>query len=959
MEIRVLGPVEVRRDGAVVRLGGSKHRALLALLVLNANRVVSLDRVIAALWGEDVPATVTNQVQQAVSKLRRVLGKDATGASPLVHRSAGYVLRLDEWGSDLALFERFAQCGRAALADGRPADAARDLGAALDLWRGPALGDTTGSLILLERPRLEERRLAVLHDRIDADLALGHHAELVGELTALVAEHPIRESLRERLMLALYRSGRQAEALEEYQRLYHLLDEELGIQPCSSVQQLHQQMLTSAPNLHVRPVSGSPATPDPPSEHARWEEPIVPRHLPAGTRDFIGRQEQVKLLDGLLPDGESPAPPAVVISPVSGTAGIGKTALAVHWAHRVADRFPDGQLYVNLRGFDPSGHALTPAEALRRCFDALGVSPQRIPVDIDAQAGLYRSLLAGKRMLVLLDNARDEQQVRPLLPASPGCFALITSRNHLSGLIATEAAQPINLGLLTDAEARELLARRLGHDRVAAEPQAVDTIISRCARLPLALAVMAARAATQPDFPLHTLADQLLDAKTALDAFAGADPATDLRAVFAVSYARLSADAARLFRLLGLHPSPDISETAAASLAGIPVAQARPLLATLTAAQLLIEHRPGRFTFHDLLRAYAGELVHQQETSAESHAALRRVLDHYVHTGHQAAVLINPARRTITLDDHVQGVTVHELTDHQQAQTWFSDERSVLLAAIERAVAERTDTAAWRIAWTLENFLDGQAQWGDFADTQSVALAAAKRLGNSFQQLLSHLALGCAFCSLGRYADAHTHAGQALELAADLADEAGQAEAHHTLAWIYGQGGDFDEAVHHMRLALDLYRAADVPHGQADTLNGLARLYVELGECGQALRCCRQALDLFQQIGDLQGQGETWDSLGYAHYRRGHHDEAITCYRQALALLRIGRDRTTEAETLVHLGDAYAAMHSDEPARQAWHDALTILDELSHPDAEHVRAKLHDSRQFSLLVPQPHPWTHD
>ncbi|MFC5814494.1 AfsR/SARP family transcriptional regulator [Nonomuraea harbinensis] len=941
MEIRILGPVEVRRDGATVPLGGAKHRALLALLTLNANRVVPLDRLIAALWGDAVPATVANQVQQAVSKLRRVLGGDATGASPLVRRSAGYVLWLDEAASDVAAFERLAERGRAALVEGRPSDAARDLGAALDLWRGPACGDTTGPLVILERPRLEERRLAVLHDRIDADLALGRHAELAGELTALVAGHPLRESLRERLMLALYRSGRQAEALEEYQRLYRLLDEELGVQPCPSVRRLHRRMLAGAPDLDVPPASSPPAPPDPSGGHGLRETPVVPRQLPAGTGDFVGRDEQVKLLDGLLPDAESPAPRAVVISAVSGTAGIGKTALAVHWAHRVAGRFPDGQLYVNLRGFDPAGHALTPAESLRRCLDALGVSPRRIPADVDAQAGLYRSLLSGKRVLVLLDNARDEEQVRPLLPASPGCLALITSRDRLAGLVATEAARPVSLGLLTGAEARELLARRLGHDRVAAEPQAVDTIVSRCARLPLALAVMAARAAVQPGFPLRALAGQLCDAPAALDAFAGTDPATDLRAVFSLSYTRLPAGAARLFRLLALHPGPDVSVAAAAGLAGVPVAEVRPLLNTLTAAQLLVEHRPGRFSFHDLLRAYAGELVRDQETAAGSREALRRVLDHYAHTGHRAALLINPARSAIEFGDPAHGVTVDELTDDRQARTWFSDERPALLAAVGRAAAERFDTAAWRIAWTLENHLDWQAQWDDLAGTQRVALAAAERLGDVLQQVLSHLALGCALCSLGRYDEARTHAGRAMELAADRADERGQAEAHHTLAWIHGQRGEFGEAVRHTRLALDLYRAADMLFGQAEALDGLGRLYAELGEGDRAVRCCRQALALFERIGDPRAQGGAWDSLGYAHHRLGRHDEAVTCYRRALALLRTGLDPVTEAETLVHLGDAYAALCGDEPARQAWRDALAILDELGHPGAGRVRAKLH------------------
>lgn len=933
VRFQILGRVELNAGGQMLDLG-RRQRELLAVLLLRANETVTLDHLVEFSFSGRVPPSARRQVQNTAGRLRKAL--TAAGCPDVITTMAGgYALNAGPETLDLLEWAEHLQVGRQAAAQGREREAAASLRRGLVLWRGPLLDGIDLAGLEATTAGIEQARMAALEDCLELELRLGHHRDLLPELAALTDRHPLRERLWALRMLAVYRCGARAEALEVYRTARATLVAELGLEPGPPLRRMEQAVLTDDPSLHPdgpgqpyhlldekrekrqspstsqphqRPLAGAPdphIEPAPPGRPGQRDNPVVPRHLPAGVRDFTGRREQVKLLDGLLPDDESQA--VMVISVVSGAAGIGKTALALHWAHRVADRFPDGQLYLNLRGFDPSDHALTPAEALRQCFDALGVSPQRIPAGTDAQAGLYRSLLAGKRMLVLLDNARDEGQVRPLLPASPGCLALITSRDHLAGLVATEGARPIQLGLLTDAEARELLARRLGIDRITAEPEAVATIISRCARLPLALAVMAARAATQPDFPLQALADQLLDARSALDAFAGADPATDLRAVFSVSYTRLPADAARLFRLLGLHP--------------------------------------GRFACHDLLGVYAGELVREQEAGTESHAALCRLLDHYVHTGHQAAMLINPTRREVRLDACGQGVAVQELTDARQAETWLSDERSVLLRAIDLSVTVGLDAAAWHIAWTLENFLDWRAQWGDFADTQSIALDAAERLDDRFQQLLSHLALGCALISLDRHAEAHTHARQALELAADQADEEGQAEAHHTLAWIYRQRGDFDEAIRHMWLALDLYRAADVPHGQADILNGLGFLYVELGECHQALRCCGQALALFQQVEDLQGQGQAWAGLGYAHHHLGRHDDAITRYRQALEFLRVGRDRATEAETLVHLGDAYAALRSDQSARQAWQDALAVLDELGSPDAEHVRAKLHGCRR--------------
>jgi tetratricopeptide (TPR) repeat protein len=510
----------------------------------------------------------------------------------------------------------------------------------------------------------------------------------------------------------------------------------------------------------------------------------------------------------------------VVISAIGGTAGVGKTALAVYWAHRVADRFPDGQLYVNLRGFDPGGSVMDPAEVVRRFLHALGVEPQRLPADLDAQVALYRSYLAGRRMLVVLDNARDTAQVRPLLPGAPTCLVLVTSRNQLSGLVAADGAHPITLDLLLLEEARELLTRRLGADRVAAEPDAVAEIIVHCARLPLALAIVAARAATHPHRPLHTLASEMRETRDRLDMLTTDDPHTDVRAVFSWSYQALTPEAARLFRLLGLHPGPGISAPAAASLAALPVSRVRPLLAELAGAHLIVEPTPGRYTFHDLLRAYAVEQAHAFDPDQQRHTATHRALDHYLHTAHTAAVLLEPARDLITLTTPQPGVTPEHPADHQQALAWFAAEHAVLLAAVDHAA-------------------------GEF--------------------------------------DTHTQLRHALDLHRQTGDRTGQAHTYLNLARLRERQGHYAEALDHARQALDPYRAAGDRRGQANALNAVGWLNALLGDHQQALTACQRALTLHQELDDHYGQADTWDSLGYAHHHLGRHAEAIACYQRALA----------------------------------------------------------------------------
>jgi hypothetical protein len=452
-------------------------------------------------------------------------------------------------------------------------------------------------------------------------------------------------------------------------------------------------------------------------------------------------------LDALL---GTPGPPtAVVISAIDGTAGIGKTALAVHWAHRVAGQFPDGQLYVNLRGFDPDGPVLTPDKAIRGFLDALQVDPHRVPSTLDAQAALFRSLLTGRRMLIVLDNARDSDQVRHLLPGTRGCLVLVTSRNLLTGLLATHGAHPLTLDLLSDGEARDLLIQRLGAARVTAEPEAVDQLVATCARLPLALAIVAARA-QRTGFALAALAAELRDAGHGLDALDTGDPASQVRAVFSWSYTTLSAPAARLFRLLGLHPGPDIDAAAAAGLTARPLPETRRLLTELTRVNLLTEHLPGRYTFHDLLRAYATEQTHAVDTDHQRRAATTRLLDHYLHTSNMAERLLNPTKEAVDLLPAQPGVTPHQLADRQQALDWFTIERPVLLAAVEHAAATGLDTHAWQLPWTMWTFLNRQGHWHDWAAAGRVAVAAAKRVADLPTQARAHRALADAYTPMGR-----------------------------------------------------------------------------------------------------------------------------------------------------------------------------------------------------------------
>jgi tetratricopeptide (TPR) repeat protein/DNA-binding XRE family transcriptional regulator len=666
----------------------------------------------------------------------------------------------------------------------------------------------------------------------------------------------------------------------------------------------------------------------------------VPRQLPAAVAGFTGRAAELGALTRLLDEAGAGAPGTVVISAIGGTAGVGKTALALSWAHQAAGHFPDGQLYVNLRGFYPSGTPASPAAAIRGFLDALGVPPGRIPPSVEAQAGLYRNLVSGKRMLILLDNARDEQQVRPLLPASPCSLVLVTSRSQLGGLAATDGARLLTLDVLSHAEAVQLLTARLGSDRAAGEPAAVDQIASLCACLPLALAVAAARATARLRFPLAALAAELADTSGRLDALDGSDPATSVRAVFSWSCQQLSAESARMFRLLGLHSGPGISVQAAASLAGVPAAQAGHDLAELAGVHLITEHTPGQYSVHDLLHAYAAEQAHAHETESAREAATGRLLGHYLHTARAAEAVIRHPLESEMPESVPPGVVPVVFISARQAWAWFEAQHHTLFAAITLAAETGFDACAWQLPSAMGTFLDRRGRWHEWATAERTALKAATRLGDKTGQASATFLLGLARVRLADYGRAHPDLAESLELYRQLGDLSRQARVHQSLCYVATLQGRRDEALSHAEQALTLSSTTADQAVQAQTLNNLACCHVELGDYQRAQSFCRQAIALCRELGYHLGEAAAWDSLGYTEHHLGRYTQAIGFYQRAIRILRDIGNQPVQALTLARLGDTQHTMGDTNLAHQTWRQALSLLEALHHPDTGKVRAKL-------------------
>lgn len=922
-EFCLLGPLMVRRGGVAVTVPPGKLRAILAMLLLNAGRVVRLDELAEMLWADGPPPSGSVAVQNYVMRLRKVLG-DAD-RDRIVTGQGGYLIRVGRGELDVDRFEAMLGSARSAFRDGSWDQAAAHARGALALWRGEPLADA-GSQILAAQavPRLAELRLQALETRVDADLRLGRHGDVIAELQQLAGTHPLRERLHFLLMLALHRDGRQAEALAAYQQARLVLIEELGTEPGSRLRELHQRILTRDPALEFSEAS---------QPVAHGPDLAGLRQLPATVRHFAGRAAELEALTTLLGQAGEPAPGMVVISAIGGTAGVGKTALAVQWAHQVSGCFPDGQLYVNLRGYDP-GQPMPAGDALARFLRALGVAGQDIPPEEDERAARYRGLLTGKRVLVVLDNAGSAEQVRPLLPGTPSCMVLVTSRDALAGLVARDGATRLDLDLLPLEDAVGLLRMLIGA-RVDAAPDAAAELADQCCRLPLALRVAAELATSHPDVPLAELAAELAGLHRRLDLLAaGGDRQTAVRAVFSWSYRHLDADAARAFRLLGLHPGPDFEAYAAAALTGRTVEQARQMLDVLAGAHLISPASSGRHSVHDLLRGYARELADTVDTAHEQHGALARLFDYYLGAAAAAMDTLFPAERHWRPRIPAPVAAIPLLTSPAAALGWLDAQRAALVAVTVHAAEHGSPAHATRLADTFSRYLDHGSHYPEAVIVHSRARTAARQAGDAAAEAAALKVLGLAALHQGRYQQATGYLEQAVALFRQTGDRTGQARSLTNLGIASFLQGNYTQAAQWWQQSLSAHRDNADQAGQSSVLGNLGLLDLRQGRYQQASERLRQSLALARETGGQRTEFTALVNLGEVSLRQGAYQDATRQLHQALALARELSDRNHEASALVRLGEVCLRQGHHDQAAGHLQQALALAGETGDKEDE-------------------------
>jgi DNA-binding SARP family transcriptional activator/tetratricopeptide (TPR) repeat protein len=957
MEFGLLGPVLVRRGDAELPVAAGKQRAVLAALLLAAGRVVPADELAGVLWGGAPPASARVSVQNYVARLRQALGE--AGRARIQTRPGGYRIQVEAGELDVARFEDLARAARAAARDGSWDEAAGLARSALAQWRGEPLADAGSERLLArEAPRLTELRRQVLATRLEADLQAGRLDEVIAELRVLTVDFPLRERLHGLLMLALARAGRPGDALAAYGRARRALVAELGAEPGAELQRLHQLVLAGGAGLaaggagHVADRAG-PATEGAGRTAERagrageragqvggpglrvddGNGPGVPQQLPGAVAHWAGRSAELAALTGLLDRAGESGPGTVVISAIAGTAGVGKTALAVRWGHQVADRFPDGQLYVNLRGYDPD-QPVTAAGALAGFLSALGVAGPDIPAAEDERAARYRSRLAGRRVLVILDNAAGAGQVEPLLPGTPGCMVLVTSRDALAGLVARYGATRLDLGLLPIEDAVGLLRGLVG-PRADADPAGAVTLAQRCARLPLALRVAAELAAARPAASLAELSGELADLQRRLDLLdAGGDPRTAVRSVFSWSYRHLDADAARAFRLLGLHPGPSLDGFAAAALTGTTSGTAAVLLSRLARAYLIQPAGPGRHGLHDLLRGYAGGQAERDDTGPDRHAAVTRLLDYYLHTAAAAIDTLYPAERDRRPRVPPAPGPVPPVAGPAAARAWLDAERAVLVTVAGFAAVRGWPGHAARLSPILFRYLDTAGHHADAVVIHDQARRAARLAGDRAAEAAALANLGVACWRQGRLDRAASCQREALILFGGAGDRYGEARALANLGIVDQQAGLLQQAVGHYRQALTRYQELGERFGQAQMLNNLGIIEDRQGRYRQAVEHHRLALALHGEIGDPTGQARALTNLGVAEERAGQYEQAAEHHQLALALFRETGNRNGEASALGNLGIIEERQNRPGPAADYHRQALTLFREIANRNGE-------------------------
>ncbi|GAB2843966.1 AfsR/SARP family transcriptional regulator [Lentzea nigeriaca] len=847
----VLGDVGARIDGRWVDVGHARQRCVLAVLALDANRVVPADRLIERVWGDDAPEGARTTLYGYLYRLRRLLPDGV-----IVRRGGGYLLAVPPEAVDVhrftALVEQARATGDLALFE-----------EALALWRGEAFAGLDTPWLAEVAATLDRARLAAELDRADLALEQGKHLHLATTLPALAEAHPTDERLAAQLMLALHASGRRAEALEHYQVVRAHLVEELGTEPGALLREVHMRVL------------GKEVAP-------------IPRQLPGAPTPFAGRTTELAELDKILDTANVVA--------IGGTGGVGKTWLALHWAYRRLDRFPDGQLHVDLHGFDPVTAPTPPATALRWLLDGLDAPSDG---EIDVLAARFRSAVADKRLLIVLDNAHDEDQVVPLLPGSPASTVLVTSRRRLDGLAARHGAHLLSLDAMSPAESADVLAGHLGEDRLAAHPTAVTAILDHCAGLPLALGIAASRAAVHADLPLSVLAEEFSD-----------DRLDSLRSVFAASFRALDDEAATVFRLVAAAPGPDIEVRSAAVLTGLP--RVRTTLRRLENAHLVIRRGAARYRMHDLVRLYATE-------NPADPADVRRVVEFYVETAYAAD---GPADNRLDIVAAPGRAVPLEFADADEALAWLTAEHECLLAAQAWAERHGMPEAVWDIAWTLDQFHWRRGLIAAHLQTWRAATAVPV---DDWRRAQGHRRYSHVLLRAERHDEALAQLRASLALHERLGSVLEQGNVHHDLAAVHGTTGDLEKAVEHAERSLTFYRAApNGAKGEGNALNTLGWFLAKAGDHERGRVHCAQAVVLCRASGYPDGQAAAHDSLGHIAHTVGAHRRALGHYRAALRLRRALGDPYEEADALVSLGKVHTALGEHDEAREVWRQAAEL-----------------------------------
>jgi DNA-binding SARP family transcriptional activator len=907
MRFGILGPLRIRVGGTETTLAAGRERTVLAVLLLYAGEVVPVERLADAVWGAAPPPTVRAQVHSCVSRLRRALREKGIGDEVIATDPAGYVARVDADDLDSLVFARQVAEGREAAAAGRLEEARAGLRAALGLWRGPALAAIGSRQVEIGAAGLAEQHSTALEDCIEVELRLGLAHELLGELTDMVERFPVRERLRGQLMLALYRVGRQADALAVYRQGREALAEELGLEPGPQLQELHRRILNRDPGLLGGPREQHPATPRPALRHG----------LPRDVIDFTGRDESIARLLSAVPVDPQAGPATPVIQVIDGMAGTGKTSLAVHLAHLAAERYPDAQLFIDLHGHSDQAPA-GPACALDTLLRQLGIPADRIPERLDERLTLWRTELAARRALVVLDNAADSAQVSPLLPGGSRVLTLVTSRRRLSGL---DGVHHVSLDVLHPAEAVRLLARVAG-DRVAAEPAAAAEVARLCGYLPLALRLAAVRLVHRRSWTVADLADRLRGARAPLAELAV--EGRTLSAAFALSYQHLGEAARRVFRLLGLHPPNSFDVPAAAALADLDADTAQVILEDLVDAHLLEAPSAQRYRLHDLLHEYSRDLSAGADLAAERDEATSRMIDHYLYATARATGFLEPAyaRQDLGLLDAPRWVP--ELRCEQEALAWLERERLNVVAAVRLAAELGLDRQVCRLARALWVYLWLNGYTNELIETHELALSAAAALGDETAIATAHNYLASGHARQGHWTDAVSHLHRALDVRRRLGDVAGQVATLGNLGLAYRTAGRYPEAVEHIQQELAGAHTLG-PDALSRPLANLGSVYMLVGRYTEALDQHRQHLAVGRRTGNRYQQGIALGDLGAVHVRLGHFSVAAALLKRAWHLKSDVGNRYGAADSLCDLGSAYRGLGRYGEAVTCQQQALRLM----------------------------------